>query len=187
MDQETPILVGGAGYSSINWLPYLKLIADKKIVYDINQYQPYELYAHQGSKSHNSYPGNYDLNGDGQLEYFDQKWLQEQFQQVFDFSLKNKAPIAVNEYGLERWVANAAKFIYDQTEIFEINGWNYAIWEWSTSYLPYSRSVNEFNFRIGPDPANMINPVPIELMDTIKYFWQGNLLHPSNFAWNKNS
>lgn len=188
MDEETPIIVGGgAGYSSINWLPYLQPITAKKIVYDIHQYQPYDIYTHQGIKSHNSYPGNYDLNGDGQLEFFDQKWLQEQFQPVVDFSIKNKVPITVNEYGLEHWVPNAAKFIYDQTEIFESNGWNHAIWEWSTSYIPFSQSVKEFNFRLGPDPANGIKTVPNELMDTIKYFWQRNLIRPSNAVWNKNS
>ena len=187
MDQETPIIVGGAGYSSINWLPYLQPIADKKIVYDVHQYQPYELYTHQGLKSYNIYPGNCDLNGDGQLEHFDQKWLQEQFQQVLDFSIKNKAPITINEYGLERWVPNAAKYIFDQTEIFETHGWNYAIWEWSASYRPFIQTVNEFNFRIGPDPASIINPVPNELMDTIKHFWQRNLFRPSNSAWNNNA
>jgi hypothetical protein len=187
VDLETPIIVSGAGYGSIDWLPYLKPIADKKIVYDVHQYQPFDLYTHQGSKSNNSYPGNYDLNGDGQLESFDQKWLQEQFKKVINFSLQNNSPITVNEFGLERWVPNAPKYIFDQIEIFETQGWNYGIWEWSSSYRPFIQTVNRFNFRIGPDPANKINPVPNELMDTIKYFWQRNLLRPSNSAWKKNS
>jgi hypothetical protein len=187
VDQETPIIVGGAGYSSINWLAFLKPIADKKIVYDIHQYQPDVLYTHQGRQSQNCYPGKYDLDGDNQLESFDQSWLQEQFQPVLDFSVNNKALITVNEYGIERWVPNAAKFIFDQTSIFETHGWNYAIWEWSSSYRPFVVTVNEFNFRNGPNPANGLNLVPNELMDSIKYFWQRNLLRPSNSAWNKNA
>jgi hypothetical protein len=121
------------------------------------------------------------------LDHFDQKWLLELFNKVINFSIDNMAPIAVNEYGVEQWVPNATKFIYDQTEIFEINGWNYVIWEWSASYLPYIQSVNEFNFRLGPDPNNGKNTVPNELMDIIKYFWQQNMIRPSKAAWNKKS
>ncbi len=187
VDQDTPILVGGAGYSSINWLPYLQPLQGNKIVYDIHQYQPDEIYTHQSATSTNSYPGNYDLDGNGKLELFDQKWLQSLFLPALAFSAKNEAPITVNEYGVERWVPNADKFINDQTEIFELNGWNYAIWEWSTSYLPFSQSVNEFNFRLGPDPSNGRNTISNELMDTIKNFWQRNLMRPSKAVWNKNT
>jgi hypothetical protein len=185
VDQDTPIIVGSAGYSNVDWLPYLQPFPGKNIVYDVHQYQPDLLYTQQGPSSRNSYPGNYDLNGDGQMEQFDQKWLLGIFQQVLTFSKTNKVTIAANEYGIQRWVPNAAKFIYDQTEIFETNGWNYAIWEWSTSYLPFSQSVNEYNFRLGPDPSNTVNLVANELLDTIKYFWQRNLIRPSNAAWNK--
>jgi len=46
VDTETPILVSGMGWGSVLWLPYLKPVQAKRIVYAVHQYAPF-LYTHQ--------------------------------------------------------------------------------------------------------------------------------------------
>ena len=46
VDAETPILVGGEGYSALDWLPYLELVDAERIVYTFHQYTP-SKYTHQ--------------------------------------------------------------------------------------------------------------------------------------------
>jgi hypothetical protein len=183
VDQDTPIIVGSASYNRIQWLPYLKFMPDQRIVYEIHQYDPHDSYTHQESTGHNSYPGNFDLDGDGKADRFDQKWLAALFNPVVEFSGDHHAPITINEYGVKRWVPKAASFIKDQVDIFETNGWNHAIWVWPTSYGTFSQVANEFNFRLGPDPANKSKNAPSQLLDTIMSFWKRNLAHPSDGDW----
>ncbi|MCK4433806.1 MAG: cellulase family glycosylhydrolase, partial [Methanomicrobia archaeon] len=40
VDPDTPILVGGNGYSAVEWLPYLKAISDPHMVCTVHQYAP---------------------------------------------------------------------------------------------------------------------------------------------------
>ncbi len=183
VDQETPILVGGMGYSSIQWLPYLKSLKNNKIIYDVHQYVPFNSYTHQEPSGRNSYPGKLDLNDDEKNEYFDQAWLKSHFQDVREFSRENQVPMAINEFGIKRWGPNADRFMFDQMQIFEEEGWNYALWEWSTSYAPFSESQTEFNFRLGPEFTNHKQEVSNSLMDTIQYYWDRNMLRPSMVNW----
>jgi hypothetical protein len=183
VDADTPIIVGGASYSRIQWLSFLKFIPDKKIVYDIHQYDPHESYTHQAPIGKHSYPGNFDLDGDGKPDRFDQQWLKTLFDPAVGFSAEHQASIAVNEFGIKRWVPKAANFIKDQVDIFETNGWNHAIWVWPTSFGTFSQVANEFNFRLGPNPVNKSKNVSSQLLDTILSFWKRNTVRPSDGDW----
>ena len=185
VDKETPIIVGGASYSRIGWLPYLQPVKDNKIVYDIHQYEPVSAYTHQGPGSRHGYPGRYDLDNDGIVDDFNLKWLRKQYQIVQDFSDQNQAAISINEFGSKRSAPDAANFIQDQFEIFETNGWNHAIWEWSSTFKPFCEAVTDFNFRLGPDPENKSKEIQNELADVIKSYWQKNTIRPSLAIWNK--
>lgn len=183
VDEDTPIVVPAASYSRIQWLPAVKVIANKKVVYDFHQYDPHEAYTHQPPGGKHSYPGNFDLNGDGNSERFDQTWLQNLFEPAITFSQVNKVSLAVNEFGVMRWVPKAADFIRDQVDIFEANGWNHAVWVWPTSYGIFSQVVNEFNIRLGPLPANKTKNVSSSLQDVLVYFWKRNAVRPSDGSW----
>lgn len=180
VDGETPILVSGMGWSAVDWLPYLRVVNDPRIVYVVHQYEPQKAYTHQ-EEPRNSYPGRYDLDDDGRRDDFNKTWLEDFLSPINDFMAANHVPVAVDEFGVVRWAPGGAQFMDDQMAWFEEHGLNYALWEWATSYAPFANEVNAFNFRLGPGPHNLA-PVENDLQDVILRYWSKNTLRPSNWA-----
>ena len=178
VDEMTPVLVGGNGYSSVPWLPYLKLMDDDRIVYTAHQYSPNQ-FTHQWYDSIKcSYPGRCDINWDGKKEEFDEAYLEELFIILDEFIAENEVPLAVNECGVVRWVPGAAIFMNDQLNLFEARGINYALWMFYPSWYPYCEMREAHNILWGPDPDNTEN-VSSELLDVILTFWKKNVMRPS--------
>ena len=179
VDENTPILVGGNGYSGIEWLPYMKVVKDKRTVYMIHQYLPTQ-YTHQPpNRITCSYPGKCDVDWDGQKEQLDRGWLEDLLSTIDTFTAKHHVPVAVNEFGATRWVPGAAEFMDDEIGLFEEKGVNHALWEWQV-WEPFSEKVSYFNFLLGPDPDNTTE-VPNDLKDVITKYWAYNTVRPSTF------
>lgn len=182
VDKETPILVGGNGYSGITWLPYLKMVSDKRVVYMFHQYAPSQYTYQFPSSVRCEYPGRCDVDWDGEKEQLDEGWLEDLLSAVDPFTSRYKVPVAVNEFGAVRWVPGAAEFMDDQMALFEEKGMNHALWEWQV-WEPFSEKVNAFNFLFGPDPDN-IGEVDNDLLRVIKKYWAYNSVRPSTFTRN---
>lgn len=180
VDPNTPILVGGNGYSSIDWLPYLKIVEDNRVVYMIHQYLPSQYTHQQPHRIRCSYPGMCDVDWDGHKEQFDKAWLQNILSPIDQFTSTYNVPVAVNEFGVVRWVPGAAQFMNDQIKIFEEKGMNHALWEWQV-WEPFTEKVNYFNFLLGPDPDNTTE-VHNELSDVITTYWSRNSVRPSTVS-----
>jgi hypothetical protein len=179
-DNETPILVGGMGYSGVAWLSYLDVSDDDRIVYTVHQYEP-STYTHQAG-SRWSYPGSMDTDWDDVSDSkVDKAWLDELLQEVDDFRLWNDASVACTEYGAYRWLPGADGFVEDEIELFEERAMNHAIWSWDPAYDGFTGEVNAFNFRFGSDQSNT-EDVSNELQDTIKDYWSRNRVRPSDFG-----
>jgi len=179
VDSETPILVGGDGYSALDWLPYLEPIEADRIVYTFHQYDPY-LYTHQEPDARYTYPGQVDTDWDGHADAFDRSWLEDFLSVVGDFAEEHEVVVGVNEYGAVRWGTGAADFMHDEMTLFEEYGLNYALWVWDPDWPPWNEEVNFLNFRFGPNPKNATD-VDNELQSVITDFWARNTLRPSNF------
>jgi hypothetical protein len=180
VDNATPILVGGNSYSDITWLPYVKLVDDPRVVYTFHQYSPHE-YTHQEPPDlTRTYPGYFDTNYDGNPETFDRTWLENLLTTAADFSKKYNVPVAINEYGAERWVPGAANYVRDEMDIIEQHSWNYAVWQWSPAWPPLAEGDNSFNFRFGPDPQNLTD-TENALLSAYTAAWARNTVRPSNF------
>ncbi len=178
VDPETPILIGGNGYSSVEWLPYLKVLNVPNIVYIVHQYEP-GLYTHQWWDTRDCvYPGSCDVDWDGETEPFGRSWLEELFSTIDEFVAQHNVPVAATEFGIMRWVPGAARFVRDEMELFEVRGMNHAIWLWECSWEPYAREVDAFNFRHGPDPRNHGDVTTSALIEVIKDYWSRNALRP---------
>ncbi len=173
VDSETPILVGGLGWSGLRWLPYLQPVDAERIVYIAHQYEPQAQYTHQEEGGGHSYPGEFDLDWDGEADSFNRDWLVDYLSILAEFRAEHNAPVAVNEFGIARWVPGAAAFMSDQMDLFEEFGVNYALWAWSPGWEPYATSVTDFNFLYGPDPQN-VYPVPNSLQEVIVNHWERN-------------
>jgi len=181
VDQETPIMVGGMSYSSVEWMPYLKTVSDTRTVYVIHQYAPYD-YTHQEPPLSITYPGILDTDWDGDPDPFNRNWLQTLLSEIDRFASTHNVATAVNEYGLMRWQPGAAQFMQDQIDLLEEYGMNHALWIWETSWPPYAQDVDAFNFRHGPSPNNHVDVDSSKLMDVIYSFWQRNTARPSNIV-----
>ncbi len=181
VDPSTPILIGGNGWSAVRWLPYLEPTGDARTVYMVHQYEPQTEYTHQEPPAENTYPGEFDLDWDGEPDSFDRGWLDEYLSIIDRFQDEHDAPVAVNEFGVVRWVPGAAQFMDDQMALFEQRGMNHAFWVWDPYWEPWTEEVNGFTFRFGPDPDNG-SDVESALQDVILEYWARNTVRPSSFA-----
>ena len=178
VDPNTPILIGGMAYSAIEWLPYLQLTGDPRTVYIVHQYAPV-VYTHQWwHVLVNTYPGVFDTNWDGVDDRFNRVWLEHLLSTVDTFAARHGVPVAVNEFGVMRWVPGAAKFMDDQMNLFEQRGINHALWVWDPSWRRYARRLHDFNFRLGSNPDNRTDVASSDLMDVIVGYWERNTIRP---------
>lgn len=181
-DTNTPILVQPMGYGSVAWLPYLEKTEDTKTVYTVHQYEPF-IYTHQSATSSvYTYPGIYDVNYDNNPENIDRSWLEQLLLTLDQFSPDHIIPVAVNEFGLQRWEPGADKFMSDMMELMEKYSVNHALWEWASSWEAFAWN-DAFNFRHGSDPLNQSDVTTSALIETIKKNWSKNTLRPSNVTF----
>lgn len=183
VDNETPILVGADGYSSVAWLAYLTPTDAENMVYVAHQYMPYDTYTHQSTHGKNSYPSQFDADNDGEPENFDKDYLSGLLQPVSQYQKKYDLPVAIDEFGVKRWVPGAAEYLSDLLDLFEQAGWNYAIWEWSTSFEPFGAEVDDFNYKLGTNPSNKDLQLDNPLLQVLHSYWSLNSIRPSNAPW----
>ncbi|HET7010612.1 MAG TPA: cellulase family glycosylhydrolase [Anaerolineales bacterium] len=181
VDDQTPILVSAPGYGSVRWLSTLIPTDDPRTVYMVHQYAPQAAYTHQGLPAENAYPSQLDVDGDGSPETFDRAWLEDYLGPIADFRDRHNVPVAVNEYGVERWAPGAADFMADEIELFEQLGLNHSFWAWFPEWRPWSEGENSMNYLFGPDPENTA-PVDNELFGVLTDAWGRNSLWPSTFG-----
>ncbi len=179
VDANTPILIGGLGYSSVVWLPYLQPTGDPRTVYTAHQYEPF-VYTHQEPPLTNTYPGVFDADWDGEDDNVNRAWLDNLLSTIDTFTATYGVPVAVNEFGVVRWEPGADDFMDDQMDLFEQRGMNHALWVWETSWAPYAEEVDAFNFRHGPDPNNHTDAESSDLMGVIIEYWGRNTIRPSS-------
>ncbi len=182
VDPETPILVGATGFSALAWVPFLEVVDDPYVVYVAHQYAPYEEYTHQLQGGHNTYPGSFDLDYDGQPDEFNRAWLEELLSPVDDFSAAHHVPTAVDEFGVVRWVPSGAAYMNDLMDLFERRGMNHSLWEWQTHWPDFRLDVHHFDFRFGDDPDSR-SETESDLLDVISNYWSRNSIRPSNVPW----
>lgn len=187
VDPETPILIGGMGWSSVRWLPYLEPTGDSRTVYLVHQYEPQVQYTHQEALfPKHSYPDSFDLDWDGIPDSFDRNWLESYFDTISEFQMEWGAPVGVNEFGIVRWVPGGDKFLDDQLGLFEELGLNHAIWMWGPAWEPWTEEVNAMNFRFGQDSRNQTDQIPNPILDVLQKYWVRNTLRPSNIICENN-
>jgi hypothetical protein len=177
VDPDTPILTGGLSYSSVYWLPYLQPTADLRTVYTVHTYEPF-VYTHQEPPLNLSYPGTFDTDEDGNNDTVNQAWLDNVLTPIDDFKAAHNVPVAVNEFGVQRWEPGAAQYMEDQMALFEQRGLNQALWLWAPSTGDFVEYTHYFNPLLGPNPNNRTEVTTSDLLQVIEQNWSLNLLHP---------
>jgi hypothetical protein len=182
VDTNTPILIGGTGWSGVVWLPSVIPVDDQRTVYVVHQYEPQEDYSHQEPNGSISYPGSLDLDYDGEEDSFDKAWLEDLLSPVAAFATRHDVPIVVDEFGANRWVPGAAEYLDDEMALFEQYGFNYTIWEWQTSWEPFAEDVHDMNYLLGPDPENISEFTTNDILNVLIKYWDRNTIRPSTFT-----
>ena len=173
VDPITPILVGPMGWSSIEWLPFLRPVDAPRIVYTVHQYAPQAYYTHQEPDGKHEYPSRFDLDGDGTADRFDAHWLAERLEAGEAFREEHRVPVAITEFGVKRWVPGAASFLADQMSLFEALGLNYALWAFYPNWPPIV-AIDDFDPLHGPDPA-LHTDTESDLLEVILSAWSRNV------------
>jgi hypothetical protein len=183
VDSDTPILIGGMGWSSVRWLPYLEPTGDHRTVYLVHQYEPQTQYTHQEDfYPKHSYPDEFDLDWDGESESFNKEWLDGYLQVLDEYADLWDVPLAVNEYGIVRWIPGGVDFLDDQIALFEERGLNHAIWMWDPDWEPWTEEVNQMNYRFGTNPLTDSEVLPNPLIEVLVKYWSKNEIRPSNYV-----
>ncbi|MFL6275157.1 MAG: glycoside hydrolase family 5 protein [Blastocatellia bacterium] len=160
VDARTPILVGAADWSTVDSLDGLEPTGDTRTVYTIHQYEPY-AYSHQESRR----------------AAYQAAEVEALYRRIADFKKENGVPVAVNEFGVERFAGSASDYVALQMRLIEAMGANHALWLWETSFpLDY----DEFNFRFGADGKNHHDVATSALIEAIKADWANNAVRPSS-------
>ncbi len=170
-DKKTPVLIGSMGYSSIEWLPNIRLTQDPYVVYDVHQYAPYE-YTNQLAGALITYPSEKTEQSPG----FNKIWLQKQIFEITNFKNKTGKPVTVNEFGVTRWAPNGVSFLQDEIDLFEEAGLNYAYWLWESDWPKIK--YDEFNFRYGTSATSHSDVPNNPLTNLLKSYWARNHKRP---------
>jgi hypothetical protein len=148
VDPDTPIIVNSISWASAEWFSVLQPTGDPRTVYSLHAYDPDVYIIQDEGEATISYP---DVVEDyGEVVNFDRAWLEENYRPVREFAQQHNVPIYVGEFGVLRWVPDAAAFLRDQTDLFEQYGWNYAVYAWRGDEPDF----DGFNLEHGPDPEN---------------------------------
>jgi len=174
VDQNTPVIVGGMGYSAVAWLSYLQPSNDQRLVYSVHQYDPFSYTHDEVRKS--QYPGEYSYSGE--KINLSEDYLSNLFSNVADYGQENSRPVTVDEFGIYRWKNGADKYIDASMELMENNKINYALWSWdSTHHLKNFPTDDQFDFTHGSDKKNH-RYVDNHLLNVIKKHWARNSTRP---------
>lgn len=170
VNTNTPIIIGGEDYSSLAWMPWLRTNGSARVVYAAHQYAP-DAYTHQ-SGSAIAYPGVFDADDNGHNVTVDRAWLAARFQIAANFRAQHHVPVAINEFGLERWAPGAAQFLDDSMGLMRSLGLSQAIWMWHASWPAYNPADDDFNFMHGTNRAAHTDQPDNPLLRIIRKHWR---------------
>lgn len=184
----TPILVAGAYAAtacSLECLPPLDL---PHVVYTVHQYAPYR-YTHQVIVKRGKEVGQkseYDCNNNLKSKVRKPKYVGRpdntrlRLERIYDLingyrRAHDRAPVAVNEFGVFRWAPGAVEHLNEETALIERLGANYALWLWEPGGCI---GYDEFNFRHGTEYSKHDDVSPNPLTDALKLHWSRNAVFP---------
>lgn len=137
VDSFTPVIVDTGLFATPGAISYLTPINDKNILYSFHMYEPYAYTTKRINNKRFTYPGPIPL--DYGQDWFDPKssvhWdvetLEEFFAPVLSWQKKFNIPssqILVGEFGCDRTVGGADKYLAHLIKIFDTNQWHWAFY-----------------------------------------------------------
>ena len=154
VDTTTPIIIQPGQFGRPQALRYLKPIDDDRAIYCFHWYGPWLYTTFRKNKGRWKYPGDAPshLSGDsdapGPIAHWDIHRLRKAMAKpVRDWQSRHKIPshrIYIGEFGADRRVAGAERWLDDVLTIIEENGWHW------TYYMFREREWNAMDQELGP-------------------------------------
>lgn len=130
VDLDTPIILDSSAHADPRTFAELMHInGDDKIIYSFHMYEPFNYTNKKINKGQYTYPGY--ISNEGERSYFDKNKLNEMFDAVRKFQIKNNIPknrILVGEFGAHRTASGIEKYFQDLISIFNVEQWHYAMY-----------------------------------------------------------
>ena len=131
IDQDTPILLDCWFHGDASGLQYIQPLKDEKILYSIHFYNPWVFATFRVNKNRFSYPAKMPVGDSDETQPWKPDTLRNHFQSVLDWAKRHDMPanrIVVGEFGCDRRVAGAKKYLGDLINIFNAHKWHWAFY-----------------------------------------------------------
>lgn len=154
VDSSIPILISPDGYANRRYASDLPLESVPNAVLFLHDYSPWD-FTHAG-------PGN---------------------AASFEFQEAAIAPPAarrwaVGEFGVQRWVPQADRFLDLRLGSLEESGANSAMFHWPSGWREYERVENAWNPLLGSDPENASRLADAPILAVLRRHWSRNTIRP---------
>jgi endoglucanase len=169
VDKETPIVIDSGLWASPSAITYLQPLKDDKVLYSVHMYEIYEFTSQKPINRDASYPGKvFKTVGDKKVEVsLDRKELENILRPVMEWQKKYKVPanrMIVGEFGCQRKVKGAAKYLEDLIQIFNQQGWHWAFYAFREDVW----DAMDYELGAGPVPAGYWQAVEKGETPTVK-------------------
>lgn len=131
VDPSTPLIVESGLYATPWAFEYLQPLADDSILYSFHMYEPYAYTTRRINKDRFSYPGPVSIGESDADRRFDASAIEEFFEPVRQWSQRFEVPasrIFAAEFGCDRTVRGAARYLQDLIRVFNQEGWHWAFY-----------------------------------------------------------
>lgn len=176
VDGTTPILVsvapGGSPDSLNNLNPARFDPANKRIVFTVHQYNPFD-YTHQrtvhsGFDCRTGRPNGSQVDPPSMYGPDVKEEVERVYGIIRHWKNKHGVAVAVNELGVTRWVDRAHVFLREQLSLVEGLPANWALWVWDPVQC---LGWDGMNFRNGPVAARHRETPNSALARTVREWW----------------
>ncbi len=143
VNKELPIIVQPQGWAYPDKFKDFKKFSDSLIVYSFDMYFPHTF---TNENNDSTYPGFYFLQDS--LVYVDLTFLEKFLNPVFEFRIKNRVPIFVNEYGGLNYKKGLLNYLNDLHDIFLKYGFHFAFYVWQSGWGEVDgRTIGDFDYQ----------------------------------------
>ncbi len=136
VDPGTPIILDCCFHACPEGMNYLQPVEDDKIIYSFHFYEPWVFSTYRVNKERFSYPDKMPVNDSDKTQPWTLDTLHECFQSVIDWAKRYNIPthrIAVGEFGCDRRVSGAIRYLGDLIEAFNAQKWHWAFYAFRES------------------------------------------------------
>lgn len=169
-DPDTPIIVGGDGFSGLIWLPYLEVADASRLVYSVHQYSPHD-YTSKERASASCTGERYEGEPCTAAEF-------RTFLEPIATVTAAGVPVVVNEFGGVRYREGLMDYLDAQMTVFEELGVSHMAWEWGSEY-ELQLENDHWNIRHGTDEGHHAVAADNPLLDLYETYWTRNTDFPS--------